>query len=291
MADCGLEFGYRTGHVDFYDFDEAMALALGAAPDPAKNEWFLPLEGIFVHVDGRKEPIDRALVVYKRPEPTQISATVPMISIIRDSVTPAEERLLSTVRSYRLPCEGAKRISAGGCLGWTSYEEKDKEQPYDFFYTIECWARFRTVAQILLQMMMRRFPMRGQTVRVVDSIDNERIYAVYQQGVTDLTDVSSLVERIPGYSLAVRVEGELTLDREPECLPAFTGTQTTEPLPGSGGPGYQLVPGPGGYGRVPADANGIPLCPGGVQNPDPGDGGLYGTGRPIIRTGVYGSSR
>jgi hypothetical protein len=268
-----------------------MATALGAVPDPTKNQWFLPLEGIFVQVDGRQEPIDRALVIYKRPEPTQVSAVLPMIAVIRDSVTPAEDRLLSTVVSYKLPCEGAKPVSAGGCTGWTSYEQKDKEQPYDFFYTIECWSRFRTVAQILLQIMMRRFPMRGQTVLVNDSLDNSRTYATYQQGVTDLTDVSSMVERVPGYSMSLRVEGELTLDREPVCIPSFTGTQTTEPLPGAGGPGYQLVPGPGGYGLVPADINGIPLCPSGIQNPDPGTGGLYGTGTPIIRTGVYGSSR
>ncbi|MGD9725615.1 MAG: hypothetical protein AB7L09_03345 [Nitrospira sp.] len=287
----GLEFGTRTGHVDFYDFDEAMAIALGGQEDPIKNQWFLPLTGIYVKLDGRQEPIDRALVVYKRPEPTQISATVPMIAIIRDSTTPAEERLQSPTVSYRLPCEGAKQVSAGGVTGWTSYEQKDFEQPYDLFYTIECWARFRTVAQILLQIMMKRFPMRGQTVVVVDGINNPRTYAVYQQNVTDLTDVSSMVERIPGYSLSVRVEGELTLDREPKCISAFTGTQSTEPLPGAGGPGYQLVPGPGGYGLVPADENGIPLAGGGTQNPDPGVGGLYGTGSPIIRTGVYGSNQ
>lgn len=286
----GLEFGERTGSVDFYDWDEAMAVGLGALEDVQKNQWYLPLEGIFVKIDGRETPIDRALVVTKRPEPTAITAALPMIAMIRDGTNQADDRLQSPTVSYRLPCEGAKPISVGGCIGWTSYEQKDFEKPYDFFYTIECWARFRTVAQILLQMVMKRFPQRGR-VTVVDGINNPRVYATYQQGVQDLTDVSSLVERIPGFSLSVRVEGEMTLEKEPVCIPAFTGTQTTEPLPGTGGPGYQLVPGPGGYGLVPADANGIPLCPGGVQNPDPGDGGLYGTGRPIIRTGVYGSSR
>jgi hypothetical protein len=287
---CGLEFGERTGNVDYYDFDEAVARGIGALPDEVKNEWYLPLEGIFINVDGRQEPIDRALVVYKRPEPTQITATVPMIAIIRDSVTPADERLLTPVVSYRLPCEGADRVSIGDCLGWTSYEQKDKEFPYDFFYTVECWARFRTVAQILLQMMMKRFPHRG-SVTVVDGIDNPRVYATFQQGITDLTDVSSLVERIPGYALSVRVEAELTLGNEPICVQAFTGERTDAPLPGVGDGGYQLVPGPGGYGRVPADRDGIPLLLGGVRNSDPGDGGLYGTGRPIVRSGVYGSSK
>jgi hypothetical protein len=286
----GLEFGERTGNIDFYDFDEAMARGMGALPDEVKNQWYLPLDGIFIHVDGRQTPVDRALVVVKRPEPTSITAILPMIAMIRDGTNPADDRLQSPTVSYRLPCDGAKQVSAGGCLGWTSYEQKDFEKPYDFFYSIECWARHRTVAQILLQMVMKRFPQRGR-VTVLDGIDNPRVYATYQQGVTDLTDVSSLVERIPGFSLAVRVEGEMTLEKEPVCIPAFTGSQTTEPLPGVGGSGYQLCPGPGGYGLVPCDANGIPLCPGGVQNPDPGDGGLYGTGKPIIRTGVYGSPR
>lgn len=288
-----LEFGERTGNVDYQDWDEAMLRGIGALPDVYKNEWYLPLQGIFVKVEGRQEPISRALVVYKRPEPTQITATVPMIAVIRDSVTPAPGRLLSQTMQYRLPCEGARRVSAGGELGWSSYETKDKEQPYDFFYTFECWARYRTVAQMLLLMVMKKFPHQG-SVTIVDGLDNPRTYAVFQQGVTDLTDVSSLVERVPGYALSVRVEAELTLDREPVCIPAFTGSTSGAPLPGVGGGvggGYQLVPAPGGVGLVPADGNGIPLALGGQVagsgDPDPGPGGLYGTGKPIIRAGVY----
>jgi hypothetical protein len=289
-----LEFGERTGNVDYQDWDEAMLRGIGALHDVVKNQWYLPLEGIFVKIDGRQDPVTRALVVYKRPEPTAITATMPMIAVIRDSVVPAEVRLLTQTQQYRLPCEGAQRVSAGGELGWTSYETKDKEQPYDFFYTFECWARYRAVAQMLLLMVMKKFPHRG-AVTLLDGIDNPRTYAVYQQGVTDLTDVSSMVERIPGYALSVRVEAELTLDREPHCIPAFTGTRTDAPLPGVGnggaGGGYQLVPAPGGVGLVPADGNGIPLASGGQVagsgDPDPGPGGLYGTGKPIIRTGFY----
>jgi hypothetical protein len=288
-----LEFGERTGNVDYQDWDEAMLRGIGALPDVAKNQWYLPLDGIFVQVDGRQEPIKRALVVYKRPEPTAISATVPMIAVIRDSIVPADVRKLSPVVSFRLPCEGAQRVSAGGEIGWTSYETKDKEQPYDFFYTFECWARFRTVAQMLLLMVMKKFPQNG-AVTILDGLDNPRTYAVFQQGVTDLTDVSSMVERIPGYALSVRVEAELTLDRESFCVPAFTGSRTEFPLPGVGnggaGNGYQLVPAPGGVGLVPANGLGIPLANGGTLgtgDPDPGPGGLYGTGKPIIRTGIY----
>ena len=283
-----LEFGYRTGDVDLLDWDDAMIRGFGALWDEGKNEFYLPLNGIFVKVDGRAVPIDKALVVYKRPEPTQIKATLPMIAVIRDSIVPAEVRLQTQTMQYRLPTDGADQVSAGGSLGWTEYDTKDFEQPYDMFYTFECWSRYRTVSQMLLSIVMRAFPNRG-TVTLTDGLGNPRTYATYQQGISDLTDVSSMVDRVPGYALSLRAEAELTLDRTPFSVPAFTGTRTKSPLPGASFPnGYQLVPGPGGYGLVPADANGVPIAGGGVPDPSPGPGGLYGTGQPIIREGVYG---
>jgi hypothetical protein len=283
-----LEFGYRTGDVDFLDWDDAMIRGFGALHDAGKNEFYLPLNGIFVRVEGRALPVDKALVVYKRPEPTQIEATLPMIAVIRDSVVPADIRLQSPTVQYRLPSEGAQRVSAGGILGWTNYDTKDFEQPYDMFYTFECWSRYRSVSQMLLSIVMRAFPIHS-TVTLTDGLGNPRTYALFQQGINDLTDVSSVVERVPGYALSLRAEAELTLDREPFSVPAFTGTRTKAPLPGTGNAvgGYRLVPGPGGIGLVPADQNGYPLAGGGVGDPDPGPGGLYGTGLPIVREGVY----
>lgn len=257
-----FQFGMRTGTLDLLDWDEAVIRGFCAEEDLEKEEWFLPLDGIFIEVAGRAEPVDRALVVYKRPEPTQITATLPMIAVIRDSIIPAEERLLTIVQQFKLPTDGAAAVSAGGMVGYTEYDTKDKAQPYDFIYTIECWARYRTVAQMLLQMVMAKYPHRG-TVLVTDSIGCERTYATYQQGVNDLTEVSSMVERIPGFSLTIKVEGELTLDREQFSVPAFTGTRTPEPLPGHGD----------------------------EDEPDPGPGGLYGTGHPIIRSGIYSRPR
>ena len=121
-----LEFGHRTGSVDLLDWDEGIARGFGAKEDLEKEEWFLPLEGIFIRIDGRAEPVDRALVVVKRPEPTQISATLPMIAVIRDSIIPAEARLLTTVQQYRLPTDGATMVSAAGEIGWTLIDSKNK---------------------------------------------------------------------------------------------------------------------------------------------------------------------
>ena len=286
-----LDFGYRTGDVDLLDWDDAMIRGFGALWDEPKNEFYLPLNGIFVKVEGRQVPINKALVVYKRPEPTQIKATTPMIAVIRDSIVPAEVRLQTQTMQYRLPTDGATQVSAGGTLGWTQYDTKDFEQPYDMFYTFECWSKYRTVSQMLLSIVMRAFPIHSN-VTLTDGLGNPRTYAIYQQGINDLTDVSSMVDRIPGYALSVKAEAELTLDREPVSLPAFTGTRTKSPLPGIAAQspgGYQLVPGPGGYGMVPANINGYPIAGSAGNDPDPGPGGLYGTGLPIVREDVYGA--
>src|SRR3990172_3321055 len=97
------QFGARTGHVDLLDWDRAVLLHTGAQYDEEQNEWYLPLS-FYVELPGQSPvPIERALVVYKRPEPTQVQHNVPQIVLIRDDIDPAEERLWSPTVQYRLP--------------------------------------------------------------------------------------------------------------------------------------------------------------------------------------------
>lgn len=258
MANQFTQFGTRTGHVDEIDWDKAVLEHTGALYDDEQNEWYLPLN--FYIEDPLKGPveIDRALVVYKRPEPTQVQHNVPQIALIQDDVDFDERRLFSPTVQYRLPAPGATPISINGMLGYSCYETKDKEQPYNLVYTIEVWARYRVVAKFLRGKMMAAFPGRG-SIKVLGSeeagrnVENERTYLFFQEGTADLTEVNSMVERIPGYSLTIRIEGELTLDRVPTNEPAFTGQTSVLPPPG-----------------VPVDPN-LPA------------GGLYGTGLPNVR--------
>jgi hypothetical protein len=233
MAGPFTQFGSKNGHLDQLDWDRAIALNFGALHDPIKNLWFLPISPLYVE-DPQTGPveIDKALVVYKRPEPTQIEMKLPEIAIICSDVQPDPARLYSPTVQYRVPCEGATRASVGGMLGWTSYETKDKEQPYELVYTIECWARYRTVAKMLQQMIMAAYPIKG-SIKIKDGLGVERTYLATQEGTADLTEVSSMVDRVCGYSVTVRVEAELTLDRVPSCETAFTGGQSTTPPPGT----------------------------------------------------------
>lgn len=267
-------FGFRTGHVDELDYDIAVAFGLGAKLDLAKNQLWLPLsdsagKSIFVKPPNTNAPapITKALVVMKQSEPTHTEWELPSILIARDDVTPALQREWSPTEQYRLPAPGARQISVGDTIGYDCFETKEREWPFDFTYTIECWSRYRTVAQILKQMMMRAYPPYS-SVTVTDGLENERVYHVFQEGTADLTEINSLVDRIVGFSVTIRIEGELTSDRVPKVTSGFVGT--TRP------PG-----GPGGIGD--------PTGPFDPNSPDPGDGGLYGDGQPLKRVTSMGS--
>lgn len=265
-----LEFGERTGHVDLIDFNFGVALGLGAVLDPSKEQYFLPLQDpdgnpIFIQPEGSDapEPITKALVVYKQSEPTHTEFDLPCVLVVRDDWAFAEQREWSPTMQYRLPAQGAKRVSAGSRLGWDCYETKEREWPADLTYTIEVWARERVTAEVLHQMVLSRYPPRGR-VTVVDSLDVERVYHTFMEGTADLTEVNTLVDRVSGFSVTLRVEGELTFDRIPSISRAFTGGQ----LPPGVGPGDPGFPSP---------------FPGGDDLPDPGEAGIYADGQPCKR--------
>ncbi len=273
------EFGHRTGHIDLLDYDQAMVEGIGAVFNAAKNSYALDLvdargDGIYVKPPGSDAPTEvrKAVVRFKQAEMAREEMDLPSILFIRDDFTFDEVREWSPTEQYRVPAPGATRISIGDSLGWSAYETKPKEWPFNLTYTIEVWSRYRTVAQVLLQIISARYPPRG-SVTVTDGDDNERVYHTFQEGTADLTEINSLVDRIVGFSLTVRVEGELTQDRVPVVLPGFTGSTRPPGLPSD--PGWGT---PGGA-TGPFDPN----------SPNPGPGGLYGDGQPLKRVTVIGA--
>ncbi len=255
-----LVFGERNGDVDLLDLDTAIATSFGAKFDPVKKQLFYDL--YLSKAIGAKP--EKVMVVYKRPEPTEVSFILPAIIITRDSIVPALDRLTSPSIEYQVPAPGAVRVSAGGQLGWSSYLRKPQAQPYDISYTIECWARYREVAQILLTKIMVAYPLQDGKVTVIDSLGISKTYTVLQQNTADLTQLISMVERIPGFSLILKVQTELTLDRIESTTNPFTGGTSSSPIPGI------------------SDANN----PAGDYGPNPGTAGLFGSGLPILRVGI-----
>lgn len=268
-----LLFGTRNGNVDLLDLDTAMALNFGAKFDPIKKQFFYDLQ----LSNGSESKVEKVMVVYKRPEPTEVSFVLPAIIITRDSIVPAWDRLTSPAIEYQVPAPGSVRVSAGGQLGYSSYERKPQAQPYDISYTFECWARYREVAQIMLMKLMVAYPLQDGKVTIYDSLGVSKTYTVLQQNTADLTQISSMVERIPGFSLILKVQTELTLDRIPSVTRPFTGATSSSPIPGISDAGNSH-PGDVPFGDT---ENG-----GWGPSPNQNGAGLYGTGLPILRVGL-----
>jgi hypothetical protein len=261
-----LQFGHEIGDLRLEHWDQAVARGFGAQHDSEKNQWFLPLDFEIILDNGVHTPVDKALVVFKKSEPTSIDMVLPEITITRDNNIADEARILSPTMQYRLPGEGATRVSASGQLGWTSYKTKDKAEPVDLTYTIECWSRYRYVAQQLHEMITEKYPIRS-ALDVVDSIGNHGKYLVTQVGTSDLTQLTSMTDRISGFSLTIKCEAELTRDKIGMTLPAMTGLTSRSPIPGITKIGRGTI-------------DGKPFGP--LSDPNPGPDGLYGTGKPII---------
>lgn len=261
-SECSREHGMRVGDVDFIDWDLAVVEHIGGVLEPAdpvdptepgKNMYFLPLEGIFVKIENQRYEIDRAQIVHKRPEPSDVQLLLPSVVVSMEDVSPAINRLLGVTEQYRIPAEGAQSVAVDGCIGYSHYESKDQADPYDFSYSIEVWSRYRAVAKMMLGILMKRFPVRGHTsVGVLDSEGCRRQYLAILEGISDLTEVNSLVDRVVGYGLNVRIEGELTNANESFVATAFTGE--TSLTPDTGDP---TVPGTDLYGTGAAD---VELC-------------------------------
>jgi hypothetical protein len=275
--------GVKTGHVDILAYDQAIVEGLGAILDPIKNQYYVSLlnslgRGIFIRPEGSDAPkeITRALVVFKESEPTHTEFDVPAILVNQDDVSIAKDRLASVSEAYRIPCEDSQQVVIGGYVGYTSYETKEQEWPFDFTYTFECWSRYRTVAQMLLQKVMVSYPPNGK-LRVVDHLGVERVYHTFLEGTADLTQVNSLVDRLVGKSMTIRVEGELTNEKIGYCVPGFIGG--TVPDGGASGGGGAGPPGP-----VDPTGPGEQPVPGGEIDGD----ALSGDGQPAKRITVIG---
>lgn len=250
-----IGFGERTGSIDLQDWDEAVARHIGGVLHP-KGLFVLPVRDVIParrQGEFKRKRVRLVLILFENPEPHVIKATLPQIKILRDSVDPDEARRFTSTIAYRCPAPGSPIVSAGGELGAQEWEQKDQEPPYNLNYTVEVRARTRTMAQVLIQVILKKFALRG-TISITDSLEVERVYTTFlESGPTDLTEVNSVVERIAGFSLSFRIEGALTSFAEPVFSQGYTGIVR----PASEGPFNPDDPDPGEFGYYGEGPGGV----------------------------------
>lgn len=194
----------NTGQVWVRDFDLGVVLQLN--PVLVDNNYFVEFSSGLSSSSGTQVPI-----VFDKPEQVYEIRSYPFIHVKRDSMEPALERWHSYGhQDYIAGVPGTEHVVDGETV-YDQVEAKPQAWPYDINYTISCYSRYEYEAQTILRHIMRRFRPRLY-ITVVDTLSENRYYTFFSDGaVNDIGEIVDVAERLKGYSISVKVEGEIDL--------------------------------------------------------------------------------
>jgi len=233
-----------SGIVGLRNFDEGVATTLGAeihevdtGKGPHSN--FYISSGIL--------PVEPAPglpgvpIIFSHPEDVYARYRQPVLVIRRDDISPAMNRWHPGHKSFRAAAQGAKVVAVTFdastraetvVQGYDRYETKDTGVPFDIVYTISIYARHRGKGNLprsgaptgfvgaegsprnqvnrILDYVLRVYAPYCQVI-VQDSLGDDRKYSAYMEAVSHLDNVPDVTDRVLGFAVTLRVEGELDL--------------------------------------------------------------------------------
>jgi hypothetical protein len=212
----GLE---QNGQVWIRDFDEGIVRTLGAVIEDQR--YWLKLELVGVDPPPGKPGV---LVTFSFPESEFRAMMLPMILVRREDITDALQRWHTDQRlQYRTATQEARRVVVSssspvydGLTGVDQVEQAQQAWPKDITYTLSVLARYRGATgqrgqvQAILKHVLRVYQPYG-VVYVTDSLGDPRVYDAFQEGIAARDSIESFGERVIGFDVTVRVEGELDL--------------------------------------------------------------------------------
>lgn len=209
----------KTGTVWIRNFDQGVFDTMGAIANPVTQKatgipcYSLNIPGIH---NGAIP------VFFAQPEQAFRAAIYPCATVNRDEFTPAMHRWMGVGQiEYKAGVSGTQAV-INGREGFLVKESKVQAIPFDFTYTISAFDRYETGAQLILQKLLRIFQPVG-TLAVLDSLGLQRTYASYLEGaVASLKEIIDPVNKVNGYAITIRVEGELDL-ADPIVTQAVSG--------------------------------------------------------------------
>jgi hypothetical protein len=226
----------RTGDVWVEDFDRGVIETLGGRI--IGDDYFVHIpdvkKGFFSHdyrvTSLRETEMPDIMVIFAAPDDRVQAYSLPCIVVRRDALDPAEDRWPSKNIKYQAPAPGASQSTIDyhgtSVTGWSSYEEQEGAWPYDFTYMISVLAggrRCTTDAQRMLKHVLRVWqPKANNGVFVTDSIGGTRSYEAFSDGPIDLKEALDIVDRQAGFSINLRINGEIDLND-----PYFTTSVTS----------------------------------------------------------------
>ena len=198
------KFTPKTGEVWLRDFDSGVVLQL--QPTLINNNYFVVFSS---GLSGSSSP--NVPVIFNQPEQVYEIRSYPFIHVKREAFTPALERWHSYGQQDHIAGVPGTENIVDGEIFYDQVEIKPQAWPYDIEYVISVYSRFEYEAQTLLRHVMRRFQPRGY-ITVQDSVSEDRFYTYFSDpAVADIGEIVDVAQRLRGYSVSVKVEGEIDL--------------------------------------------------------------------------------
>lgn len=219
----------RNGVVHLEDFDRGLVETLGAKPFLVPGSvddysYYWPLDTV-------KPPpgMPGVPILFGDGEDVFEKYKVPYVLVSPAAPQAAMHRWHPTTTEYRAPAPTAREVVVGGVRGFDRYEEKQQAHPFDFTYVLRAMttrrARPRPGAGLgfpavpaveggssnaLLEAILRVYPSYcGVNVR--DSAGDIRTYSAFMESIEKANEATAVGDRILGYAVTVRVEGEWDL--------------------------------------------------------------------------------
>lgn len=225
----GPSYSVRTGSVFIRNFDQGVVETMGGYIDTPTDPFLVSALGnkknYFIDMNLINEQgsivLTKVPVIFGNPEPIKKKKIYPSFLVFRQDPVLALHRWQSVGQmEYRIPSTGAVLEEYHGVSGYSAYEQKMQDDPYDITYQIQVYARIESHAIPMIKKVLSVYRPYSKLL-LKDSLGDDRSYNVYQETVSDISELIDVVDRMKGYVATIRVEGELTLT-EPITLPTVS---------------------------------------------------------------------
>lgn len=245
-----IEGRARTGTVDLRSFDQGVVTTLGATLETVTFPNGQQASNYFLNIPLVRGRVGRpglpgVPIIFAFPEDVLEKFDYPLISIRRDDIAPTMNRWHPGTLQYRAPAVTAQETTvdsnpgnpdAPALVNWDKVEQLQQAAPYDITYTISILARNRggmgqtNQANAILKAVLRVFQPYSY-LYLNDSIGDGRTYDCFQESISHLDEVPEVADRVIGFAVTIRIEGELDLlDPEEHNTVTSLPTITTEVL-------------------------------------------------------------
>ena len=213
------KFGVDPGRVFIDDFDLGVVRTLGAFLDPRapvdEPSFIFPVKGL--KEDEQRQTFleeDVVPVTFGHPEAYMNIWKLPGIFVRREVFEPDLLRYSQELEAFRGDAPNTQQVE-GVVLnidptGPKELIQRQRAEAYNFVYIIDMIARYRTDANALLKAVLPRYK-QHHAIIVQDSLGDFNEYTAFLEAVDDLQEILGVTLKHVGYSLTIRVVGELDL--------------------------------------------------------------------------------